>query len=206
MYLSIIIYLSIYLYIYLYICLFFLSFYLSIFQARKTCMQLYDIVCILVMDDLWNCLPQKKNVSSFREGSQTPAKTHENCDLQVFFYKISFKTYLPLKPPQHIPAYPNNIVQGPPLQSLQSQELQHQELQHQELQHEGPGLQCWRYCFSNSRNISQCASGFKLFGWLYDLLWTFFSQHAELLEGAISSCPNTAREHLQFQDISDNLG
>ena len=46
------------------------------------------------MDDLWNCLPQKKNVSSFREGSQTPAKTQENCDLQVFFYKISFKTDL----------------------------------------------------------------------------------------------------------------
>ena len=73
---------------------------------------MYAIVCILVMDDLWNCLPQKKNVSSFREGSQTPAKTHENCDLQVFFYKISFKTYLPLKPPQHIPTYPNNIVRA----------------------------------------------------------------------------------------------
>ena len=28
----------------------------------------------------------KKNVNSCRGGSQTPAKTHENCDLQVFFY------------------------------------------------------------------------------------------------------------------------
>ena len=110
---------------------------------------MYAIVCILVMDDLWNCLPQKKNVSSFREGSQTPAKTHENCDLQVFFYKISFKTYLPLKPPQHIPTYPNNIVQGPPLQSLQSQGPQSQGPQPQ-----GPRLQCWRY--RHSISLNQC--------------------------------------------------
>ena len=38
----------------------------------------------------------KKNVNSCRGCSQTPAKTHENCDLQVLFYKISFRTNLPL--------------------------------------------------------------------------------------------------------------
>ena len=49
---------------------------------------------ILAMNDLWNRLPQKKNVSSCRGGSQTPAKTHENCDSQAILYKIPFKTYL----------------------------------------------------------------------------------------------------------------
>ena len=37
--------------------------------------------------------PEKKNVSSFMGGSPTHAKPHENCDFQMFFYKISVKTY-----------------------------------------------------------------------------------------------------------------
>jgi hypothetical protein len=36
------------------------------------------------MDYLWNLLPPKKNVTSCRGIFQTPAKTHENCDLQDF--------------------------------------------------------------------------------------------------------------------------
>ena len=36
--------------------------------------------------------PEKKNVSSFMGGSPTHAKPHENCDFQMFFYKISVKT------------------------------------------------------------------------------------------------------------------
>ena len=40
--------------------------------------------------------PAQKYANICRGGSQTPAKTHKNCDLQVFFYKIFFKTYLPL--------------------------------------------------------------------------------------------------------------
>ena len=35
--------------------------------------------------------PEKKNVSSFMGGSPTHAKPHENCDFQMFFYKISVK-------------------------------------------------------------------------------------------------------------------
>ena len=50
----------------------------------------------IVMDYLWDLLLKKKNVSSCRGGSQTPAKTHENCDFEALFYKISFKTYLSL--------------------------------------------------------------------------------------------------------------
>ena len=37
--------------------------------------------------------PEKKNVSSFMGGSPTHAKPHENCDFQMFFYKISVTTY-----------------------------------------------------------------------------------------------------------------
>ena len=40
--------------------------------------------------------PEKKNVSSFRGGSPTHAKPHENCDFQMFFYKISVKTSIAL--------------------------------------------------------------------------------------------------------------
>ena len=50
----------------------------------------------IVMDYLWDLLLRKKNVSSCRGGSQTTAKTHENCDFQAFLYKMPFKTYLSL--------------------------------------------------------------------------------------------------------------